>query len=271
MLRWKKVIIILVIAFLSAGTASASPQWEGGAAGGLIGGIAGALLDHKNPWRGGVIGAGLGAIMGATIADISARGAQEAAQAGKPVEYRTERGRECYRAEPVSDVYYPNEYTRCRKVRERIWEDDRLVKDTVREICESEKTEGYGRAPYDLPPSYTTSVPPSVVLIPGTYVYAVPDREVTLLFYDGYWWRPVRGNWYRSGHHNGPWKHVRFERVPRALTELPPHYSRMLHGRERVVYREARDNRNRWNREWHGDRHEGWREGRGDRWEKRWD
>ncbi len=138
----KKFTVLFMVLVFAAISACASYQYEGGAAGGVLGGIAGALLDHKNPWRGGVIGAGLGAAAGATISEISVRGARESAATGKPVEYRTEDGRGVYRAEPVSDSYYrPNENTKCRKVQERTWEDGRMVKDQVKEICEGEKTE----------------------------------------------------------------------------------------------------------------------------------
>ena len=34
-----------------------------------------------------------------------------------------------------------NEQTRCYKVRERIWQEGNLVKDEVKEVCESEKTQ----------------------------------------------------------------------------------------------------------------------------------
>ena len=47
--------------------------------------------------------------------------------------------------------------------------------------------------------------PPDVVVIPGTYVYMVPDNDVDVLFYQGYWWRPYEGHWYRSDDYNGPW------------------------------------------------------------------
>jgi hypothetical protein len=139
-IRGKAIAILMVLALLTV-SACAAYHYEGAAAGGAIGGIAGALLDSKNPWRGGVIGAALGAVAGATITDISVRGSREAARSGRPVEYKTEDGRGVYRAEPVSDYYRPDEHTKCRKVRERVWENDRLVKDTVKEVCESEKYE----------------------------------------------------------------------------------------------------------------------------------
>ncbi|MGD0883286.1 MAG: hypothetical protein ABSA46_00170 [Thermodesulfovibrionales bacterium] len=128
------VFLILVVLPLAACT----PYHTSGAgAGGAEGGITGTILDHSNPWRGGVIGAVGGAIAGATIADISYRGAQEAARAGRPVEYRTENGRGRYYAEPQE--YNPQ--TRCRRVHERVWADGRLVKDQVREICEETRYE----------------------------------------------------------------------------------------------------------------------------------
>ncbi|MDI6800806.1 MAG: glycine zipper 2TM domain-containing protein [Thermodesulfovibrionales bacterium] len=135
-------ILVLVIFVVSA--CATRYQYEGAVTGGAIGGVAGALLDRRNPWRGGVIGAALGAIAGATIADISTRGSREVYTVGRPVEYRTEDGRGRYRAEPEGEYYRPNEYTKCRKVRERVWEEGRLVKDTVREVCESTRYErGY--------------------------------------------------------------------------------------------------------------------------------
>jgi len=133
----KKTVISMILPVVIVISACAPYQYEGAAAGGAIGGITGAILDHRNPWRGGVIGAALGALAGATISDIAVRGSREAAASGMPVEYRTEDGRGRYYAEP-------GEYdaqTRCRKVHERVWEDDRLVKDQVREVCEGERIE----------------------------------------------------------------------------------------------------------------------------------
>lgn len=135
------VLMIFVLLTLTMTASCAKYHYEGAGVGAAVGGIAGALLDRKNPWRGGVIGAVLGGVAGATVTDISARGSREAATAGKPVEYRTEDGRGVYRAEPASDYYRHDEHTKCRKVRERVWENDKLIKDAVKEICESEKFE----------------------------------------------------------------------------------------------------------------------------------
>jgi len=124
----------LILALTLVGCATTPPTYEGGAVGAVAGGIAGALLDRHNPWRGGLIGGAIGAVAGATLTEISARAAREAAMEQRPVEYRTEDGRGVYRAEPVNP-YDPR--TRCSKIHERVWEDGRLVKDQVREVCES--------------------------------------------------------------------------------------------------------------------------------------
>lgn len=135
MKRTMAMIVILSLGLFVAGCTQ--HHAKGAGVGGAVGGVAGAILDKKNPWRGGVIGATLGAIFGATIADISAQASKEAAQTGKPVEYRTTDGRGVYRAEPV-------EYdarTKCHKIRERVWEDGQLIKDEIKEVCEGEKVE----------------------------------------------------------------------------------------------------------------------------------
>jgi hypothetical protein len=136
----KKIVTILLMLVLFPLAACTPYHAQGVGVGGAIGGITGAILDHRNPWRGGLIGAGIGAIAGATIADISLRGSQEAIRHGRPVEYTTEDGRGRYYAEPESDYYYDGP-TRCRKIREKVWEDGRLVRDSVREVCEGTREE----------------------------------------------------------------------------------------------------------------------------------
>ncbi|MGB9715823.1 MAG: glycine zipper 2TM domain-containing protein [Thermodesulfovibrionales bacterium] len=129
------LIVVLLLITLTFGCTEYHAQGAG--AGAVLGGIAGALIDHKNPWRGGVIGGALGAVAGATITDISMRASREAAATGRPVEYRTEDGRGVYRADPMEY----DAHTKCRKVRERVWENDKLVKDQIKEVCEGEKFE----------------------------------------------------------------------------------------------------------------------------------
>ena len=134
----KKIVSLIAVLALFALLLSCTPHHTKGAGiGAGVGGVAGALLDNSNPWRGGMIGAALGAIFGATISDVAVKASQESAASGRPVEYRTTDGRGVYRADPVDY----NARTNCHKVQERVWEDGKLVKDQIKEICEGEKTE----------------------------------------------------------------------------------------------------------------------------------
>lgn len=132
----RNTVLVAAIA-LMLGACATPYQQRGATTGATIGGISGAILDMRNPWRGGIIGAALGAIAGATIADISVQGAREAAYAGRPVEYRMESGRGYYYAEPLGY----EDGRRCRRVREKVYEDGRLVRKRIIVICEGEKYE----------------------------------------------------------------------------------------------------------------------------------
>ncbi|MBF0559552.1 MAG: hypothetical protein HQL08_12330 [Nitrospirae bacterium] len=103
------------------------------------------------------------------------------------------------------------------------------------------------------PPAYVMTAPPPVVLIPGTYVYVVPDINVQILFYHGLWWRPIEGRWYSSRSYNGPWRFVRIEKTPRVLIELPRDYYRIPRENRRIPHAELRANWDRWEKERHWD------------------
>ncbi len=110
-------------------------------------------------------------------------------------------------------------------------------------------------------PSVVLHADPPVVVIPGTYVYMVPDIEASILFYDGYWYRPYEGRWFRAESYNGPWVYVEPSWVPRALIELPPDYRHLPRGYHRIPYAEFRGNWQRWEHERHWDRDRDWRAG----------
>jgi hypothetical protein len=112
-------------------------------------------------------------------------------------------------------------------------------------------------------PPFRFQAPPPMVVIPGTYIYAVPDVDVEILFYQGYWYRPNEGHWYRSKSYNGPWAYLDSRRVPRTFFDLPPGYHRRISPEhERISYRHFNTNWGRWERERHWERDERWREGR---------
>jgi len=88
-----------------------------------------------------------------------------------------------------------------------------------------------------LPPPIIFPAPPMVVVIPETYVYVVPDSDMDIFFYHGWWWRPWEGRWYRSRHYDSGWGH--YQRVPSFYGRIPPSW--------RNDYREHRWRGHPWN------------------------
>jgi outer membrane lipoprotein SlyB len=126
----RKVAILLAFAVFSAGVISCSQAGsQGAAAGGAVGAAAGALIDKNNRWRGAIIGGALGAVLGGTVTEVAQRAAREAAMANKPVEYRSEDGRQRVYAEPVASR------GNCKIVKTNYYQDDKLVKTEEREVC----------------------------------------------------------------------------------------------------------------------------------------
>jgi hypothetical protein len=199
-LNRKTLALSIVFSLLSFSfTACVTHHYEGAAAGGAVGGAAGAILDRHNPWRGGVIGAALGAAFGATLADISVRGGRETVDSGRPVEYRTTDRRLKYLAEPLG--YDSTRH--CRKIRERVWQDARLVRDVTREICESEKverghysggrhdeddrTEAGRNGPPSWAPAHGARARHQYRYYPSSRVYFSEERGVYCYLLDGRW------------------------------------------------------------------------------------
>ena len=116
-------------------------------------------------------------------------------------------------------------------------------------------------------PAYRFAAPPEVVVIPGTYVYMVPDIDVDVLFFQGYWWRPYEGHWYRSRDYRGQWRYVAPARTPLGLRELPQDYRhRLSPGYERIPHGDVQRNWRKWEMEKHWDRRgEQGRGGHGDK------
>jgi hypothetical protein len=141
------ISVVVLLTLLLLVTGCLPHQRAGTATGSYMGGVAGAILDQRNPWRGGVIGAALGAIAGATIADISVYGAREAAYAQQPVRYRTDNDRAVYLAEPLGY----DETRRCRRVVEKVYVDGEMVRKRHVVLCEKGD---YDRPRYRYEPRY---------------------------------------------------------------------------------------------------------------------
>lgn len=106
------------------------------------------------------------------------------------------------------------------------------------------------------PPPVVIPAPPPVVVIPETYVYFVPDVEVEILFYQGYWYRPHQGRWHRATGYNGPWVYVEPARVPAVLVHLPPTYRHVPPGHQRIPHGQLVKNWKTWEKEKHWDKHQ---------------
>ena len=85
-----------------------------------------------------------------------------------------------------------------------------------------------------LPPLITFEAPPAVVALPDTSgVYVAPGINVDLFFWNGFWWRPWEGRWYRSPYYDRGWAY--YNSVPKFYFDVDPYW--------RTYYQ---------NRNWHG-------------------
>lgn len=116
-----------------------------------------------------------------------------------------------------------------------------------------------------LPPGIEFSAPPEMVVIPETYVYAVPDVDVDIFFYGGWWWRPWDGRWYRSQSYNSGWTH--YQSVPSFYREVPSGWrddyrQRRWGGREwnyqRIPEQQVQRNWNNWEKNRHWEKQNTW-------------
>ncbi|MCL2761359.1 MAG: glycine zipper 2TM domain-containing protein [Desulfuromonadales bacterium] len=116
----KNIAILLSIAMLA-----------GCVPGAYIGGITGAMIDHRNPWRGGVIGAAIGAVAGATIYELSNQAAREASLSQRPVRYVAADQSRVYYAIPIQGNAPPN----CSLIREDIAVNGVIVQTRTLVMC----------------------------------------------------------------------------------------------------------------------------------------
>jgi hypothetical protein len=90
-----------------------------------------------------------------------------------------------------------------------------------------------------LPPPIVFAAPPEMIVIPDTYVYVVPDLDEDIFFYDGSWWRPWGGRWYRSDYYDRGWGY--YDGVPNFYFDIDPGW--------RGYYRDHNWHGQRWNYE----------------------
>src|SRR5512136_1520690 len=110
-----------------------------------------------------------------------------------------------------------------------------------------------------LPPLIVFGAPPAVIVLPDTNsVYVVPDIAVDLFFWNGWWWRPWEGGWYRSRYYNRGWGY--YNNVPRFYFDVDPGWRGYYRDRnwyghrwdyERIPHQRLQQN---W-KSWHNNRH----------------
>lgn len=117
-----------------------------------------------------------------------------------------------------------------------------------------------------LPPPIVFAGPPEVIVLPDTYyVYVVPGIDIDLFFWNGWWWRPWNGRWYRSRYYDRGWAYYRY--VPSFYYDVDPgwrtyHKDHRWRGRqwyyERLSYDRLQRNWQRWRNDRHWDRRQAW-------------
>ena len=116
-----------------------------------------------------------------------------------------------------------------------------------------------------LPPAIHFSEPPQLIVLPETYVYVVPSVDVEIFFYDGWWWRPWQGGWYRSRNYDSGWGHYRS--VPSFYAEIPSGWRNEYRDRrwrghqwnaQRISYHQVQQNWNGWEKNRHWEQQQNW-------------
>jgi hypothetical protein len=93
---------------------------------------------------------------------------------------------------------------------------------------------------FPLPPPIVFAAPPGVIAMPETSgVYACPEIDADLYFWNGFWWRLWEGRWYRSQYYDRGWGY--YNSVPSWYYDVDPGW--------RGYYRNHNWNGHPWNYE----------------------
>lgn len=135
-MRWRGPLVAALTVSLLGACASqpivSTPRtYQGAGAGAVVGAGAGALIDKDNRWRGAALGAALGGVLGGSLTEISSRAARESVASNQPVAYQSTDGWQRVEAAPQGS----GSTSGCRQVRERVYQDNQLVREQIREVC----------------------------------------------------------------------------------------------------------------------------------------
>ena len=109
------------------------------------------------------------------------------------------------------------------------------------------------RIPLPPLPRFVFPAPPVLIVVPETYMYVAPDVDIDVVFYQGYWYRPHSGRWYRASGYDGPWIVLAEKQVPHAFKKLPPGFRSVKPEVERIPYQQVKKNWKQWEKERHWD------------------
>jgi hypothetical protein len=117
-----------------------------------------------------------------------------------------------------------------------------------------------------LPPPIAFAEPPAVIVIPDAPdVYVVPGIDVDLFFWNGWWWRPWQGGWYRSRYYNRGWGYYGY--VPSFYYDVDPGWRGYYRDRnwyghpwhyERIDHQRLHRNWQTWHNNRHWERQQTW-------------
>mgnify|MGYP001819277027 FL=1 len=186
MKKYNLVILSLTFYFLLVSCAHYPPDRYNTQKGAVVGAGTGALIGQAigGNTQSTLIGLTAGTILGALVGnavDQDYQAVRDAAQNSKPVIYYDKSGH------AVEAIPEGTNEQNCQTVRKRIWEDGKLVKETVEEVC-SPPTPAIRYYPAPPPPAYYY----------GWLGWPVYPR---FSFYFG---RPYYHVYYRNGHYRPP-------------------------------------------------------------------
>jgi len=117
-----------------------------------------------------------------------------------------------------------------------------------------------------LPPPIIFGAPPAVIVMPDTNgVYVAPDIDGDLFFWDGWWWRPWEGRWYRSYYYDRGWAY--YNNVPDFYFDVDPGWRRYYSDHnwyghpwdyERIPHQRLQQNWRNWDHDRYWERQRTW-------------
>lgn len=116
-----------------------------------------------------------------------------------------------------------------------------------------------------LPPPILFVAPPELIVLPDTYVYVVPDLDLDIFFWNGWWWRLWEDRWYRSNYYDRGWGF--YNKVPSFYFDVDPGWRGYYRDRnwyghqwnyERIPHQRLRQNWKGWQNNRHWERRGAW-------------